>query len=349
MPFSRTIGQPLAVGKHTVKERQFVAHRQAEWLAWDRWLTPGKKSPGNEAAGNIAAESITSDDLPHRFRRLCHDLALVRDRQYSATLAEDLHRRVLAVHQRIYGAAKPEGNALRRFFTGELPALVRSEWPLVVASALLFFLPLLAMLLSVQFWPDAVFLLLSPETINDVETMYSPMAEHIGRERSAGSEWAMWAFYIANNVHIDFQTFSGGLVFGLGTIFYLLYNGLFIGAVAGHLTQVGFGVTFWGFVAGHSAFELTGAVLAGAAGLKIGQAMLAPGRRTRLAALKENSRVAVKLLYGAGTLTFLAAFIEAFWSPQRELPLSIKLAVGAVFWLLTILYLLFAGRATRAA
>ncbi|HPP46100.1 MAG TPA: stage II sporulation protein M [Accumulibacter sp.] len=332
-----------------MKERQFVAHRQAEWLAWDRWLTPGKKSPGNEAAGNVAAESITSDDLPHRFRRLCHDLALVRDRQYSATLAEDLHRRVLAVHQRIYGAARPEGNALRRFFAGELPALVRSEWPLVVVSALLFFLPLLGMLLSVQFWPDAVFLLLSPETINDVETMYSPMAENIGRERSAGSEWAMWAFYIANNVHIDFQTFSGGLVFGLGTIFYLLYNGLFIGAVAGHLTQIGFGVTFWGFVAGHSAFELTGAVLAGAAGLKIGQAMLAPGRRTRLAALKENSRVAVKLLYGAGTLTFLAAFIESFWSPQRELPLSIKLAVGAVFWLLTILYLLFAGRASRAA
>ncbi len=332
-----------------MKERQFVAHRQAEWLAWDCWLAPGNKSPGSEAAGKMVAESITADDLPHRFRRLCHDLALVRDRQYSAALAEDLHRRVLAVHQRIYGAARPEGNAWRRFFAGELPTLVRSEWSLVAASALLFFLPLLGMLLSAQFWPDAVFLLLSPETINDVETMYSPTAEHIGRERSASSEWVMWAFYIANNVRIDFQTFSGGLAFGLGTVFYLLYNGLFIGAIAGHLTQIGFGTTFWGFVAGHSAFELTGAVLSGAAGLKIGQAMLAPGRRTRLAALKENSRMAVKLLYGAATLTFLAAFIEAFWSPQRDLPLSIKLATGAVCWLLTILYFVFAGRPSRAA
>ncbi len=83
--------------------------------------------------------------------------------------------------------------------------------------------------------------------------------------------------------------------------------------------------------------------------MKIGQAMLSPGRRTRLAALKENSRVAVKLLYGAATLTFLAAFIEAFWSPLGEMPLLIKLVVGAVCWLLTVLYLVFAGRPVRAA
>lgn len=327
-----------------MKERQYVARRQAEWHAWDRWLTPGKKSP----AGEATADSITADDLPHRFRQLCHDLALVRDRQYSTALAEDLHRRVLAVHQRIYGAARPEGNALRRFFGGDLPALVRREWRLVVASAVLLFLPLLSMLLSTQIWPDAVFLLLSPETIGEIEAMYSPTAAHIGRERTATSEWAMWAFYIANNVRIDFQTFSGGIAFGLGTVFYLLYNGLYIGAVAGHLTQIGFTDTFWGFVVGHSAFELTGAVLSGAAGMKIGQAMLAPGRRTRLAALKENSRVAVKLLYGAATLTFLAAFIEAFWSPTREVSLMIKGMVGGIFWLLTVLYLVFAGRPTRA-
>ncbi|MCM8579789.1 stage II sporulation protein M [Accumulibacter sp.] len=327
-----------------MKERQYIARRQAEWQAWDRWLAPAKRP----VAAMPEQLAIDPAGLPQRFRRLCHDLALVRDRNYSATLAEELQQRVLAVHQYIYGAAKPEGNALLSFFAGDLPVLVRGEWRVVVAAMLLLLGPLLAMLMAIQVWPDAAFLLLSPDTVSEIEEMYSPAAPHFGRPRTASSEWAMWAFYIAHNVRIDFQSFAGGIAFGLGTVFYLLYNGLYIGAIAGHLTQIGLVETFWGFVAGHSAFELTGAVLAGAAGLKLGMALLAPGLRTRLVALQENGRVAVRLLYGAAALTFLAAFIEAFWSPLRGLPLAVKIAVGCAFWLLTGAYLLLAGRRSRA-
>jgi uncharacterized membrane protein SpoIIM required for sporulation len=328
-----------------VKERQYIARRQAEWQAWDGWLAPARGSGG--APPDAAA--IGAASLPHRFRRLCHDLALVRDRNYSAALAEDLQRRVLAAHQRIYGAGKPEGRTVLRFVAGDFPALVRGEWRVVLAAALLLLLPLLLILAATQAWPDAAFLVLSPEAVSEIEYMYSPSAPHLGRPRAAASEWAMWGFYIANNVRIDFQAFAGGIAFGLGTVFYLLYNGLHIGAIAGHLTQIGFVATFWGFVAGHSAFELTGAVLSGAAGLKLGVALLAPGRRTRLVALKENSRVAVRLLYGAAMLTFLAAFIEAFWSPVRGVSLAIKVGTGITFWCLTWAYLLLGGRRSRAA
>ncbi|QKS29465.1 stage II sporulation protein M [Accumulibacter sp.] len=327
-----------------MKERQYIARRAAEWEAWDRWLAaagrPRTAAPDGDAAGAAG--------LPQRFRRLCHDLALVLDRNYSAALAADLHRRVLAAHQRIYGAGEPQGHAWRRFFGGDLPALVRREWRLVLAAGLLLCVPLLGFLLLIQGWPDAAFLLLSPEAVGEIEDMYSPVAHHLGRPRAASSEWAMWGFYIANNVRIDFQAFAGGVAFGLGTVFYLVYNGLHIGAIAGHLTQIGYVSTFWGFVAGHSAFELTGAVLAGAAGLKLGTALVAPGRQTRLAALRQHARVAVKLLYGAAALTLLAAFIEAFWSPRPDIPLASKVAVGGALWVLTWAYLLFAGR-VRAA
>jgi len=326
-----------------VKERQYIARRQAEWDAWDRWLAPGR------AAVASPLGEIANAGLPHRFRRLCHDLALVRDRHYSAALADDLHRRVLAVHQRIYGAARPEGNAVLRYVGGDFPALVRREWRAVAVAALLFFLPLLGFIAAVQIWPDAAFLMLSQETVSEIEGMYAPTAPHVGRPRSASSEWMMWGFYIANNVRIDFQAFAGGLAFGVGAVFYLLYNGLFIGAVAGHLTQIGYNTTFWGFVAGHSAFELTGAVLSGAAGLKLGMALLAPGRRSRVAALKANGRVAVKLLAGAAALTFLAAFIEAFWSPWQGAPLAVKVGVGLTLWCAVLAYLSFAGRPSRAA
>jgi len=329
-----------------VKERQYIACRQAEWRAWDRWLAgPGKWT----AASAEAAETLTPADLPHRFRRLCHDLSLVRERNYSAAVADDLRRRVLAAHQRIYGSARPARSALLNFIAHGFPARVRREWRFVLAAALLLFVPLLGMLVAVQIWPDAAFLLLSAETVGEIEQMYSPAAAHPGRPRAATSEWAMWAFYIANNVRIDFQAFAGGIAFGLGTIFYMLFNGLYIGAVAGHLTQIGFVETFWGFVAGHSASELSGATLAGAAGLKLGAALVAPGRRSRLAALQENGKIAAELLCGAAALTFLAAFIEAFWSPRTDVSLVVKLAVGAAGWLLIWAYLLFAGRRSDAA
>lgn len=327
-----------------MKERQYIASRQSEWEAWDRWLSTGQKV----ATGDQRAPTIGASELPHRFRRLCHDLALVRSRHYSAAVDEDLQRRVLAVHQQIYGAAGPEAASIRRFLVAGFPQLVRREWRLVAVAGAVFFLPMLLILAAIQVWPDLAFLILSPETVGRAEEMYSPTATRLGRPRTASSEWSMWGFYIANNVRIDFQAFAGGIAFGLGTLFYLLYNALYIGAVAGHLTQIGFTATFWGFVAGHSAFELTGAALSGAAGLKIGAALVAPGNRRRLDALRENSRIAVQLLYGAAGLTFCAAFIEAFWSPVRSVPLAVKVGVGVVWWLLTAVYLVFAGRPTRA-
>ena len=95
----------------------------------------------------------------------------------------------------------------------------------------------------------------------------------------------MFGFYIRNNIGVAFQCFAGGLFAGLGSLFFLAYNGAFGGAVAGYLTERGLSSTFYSFVATHAAFELTAIVLSGAAGLKIGHALLAPGRRTRVQSL----------------------------------------------------------------
>lgn len=330
-----------------MKELQFIERRQAEWAAWDRYLAAfGKKRREAEAE---RAAALPFDRLPASFRRLSRDLALARDRQYSAQLVESLHRRVLAAHQHIYGAGRAGGASLLEFVARGFPRLVRAEWRYLLVACLLFFVPIFAMLAVLQYFPEAVYLVLSPEQVDQYQAMYSPEAKHLGRPRKASNEWAMWGFYIANNVRIDFQCFAGGIAFGVGAVFFMLYNGLMIGTVAGHLTQLGYITTFWGFVSGHSAFELTGAALSGAAGLKLGHALIAPGNRSRLAALKESAKGAVGLLYGAAALTFLAAFIEAFWSPNRSIPLEVKVGVGIALWLATWAYLLLAGRGGRGA
>jgi uncharacterized membrane protein SpoIIM required for sporulation len=154
----------------------------------------------------------------------------------------------------------------------------------------------------------------------------------------------MFGFYIKHNIGIAFQTFAGGLVFGLGAIFYLVFNGLLLGGVTGHVAQIGYGDTFFPFVIGHGAFELTAIVYSGAAGLRIGFALIAPGQYRRMDALKLATKDAVIIVYGAVVMLLIAAFLEAFWCSSSSLTPFIKYCVGAVFWLFVIGYSCLMGR-----
>ena len=195
---------------------------------------------------------------------------------------------------------------------------------------------------SVYAAPELVYSLLDHEQVAELEAMYRP--ESHAADRGTDSDVLMLGYYIANNIGIAFRTFAAGLVAGIGTVFILLMNGVHIGTVAGYLTAQGYSGTFYPFVAGHSAFELTGIVLAGVAGLKLGLALLAPGRLSRLAALRRAAAVSVRLLYGVTGLLLLAAVIEAFWSSSHGVPAAVRYGCGGAGWLLLAGYLLGAGR-----
>jgi uncharacterized membrane protein SpoIIM required for sporulation len=233
------------------------------------------------------------------------------------------------------------------FMAAGFPRLVRSEWRLVAAAGLLFFGPLVGFTLLLQYFPDFVHYLLSPRQIANFHEMYDPANRRLGM-READTSVMMFGFYIWNNVRIGFQTFAGGILAGVGTAWFLGANGLILGAVAGYLTQAGFSETFWSFVAGHSSFELVAIMLSGAAGFRLGLAVIAPGNRSRKAALVAAAKPAVRVMYGAAVLFLIAAFVEAFWSPLTELGYTTKVAVGIAGWLALAAYFLLAGR-SRAA
>ena len=132
-----------------------------------------------------------------------------------------------------------------------------------------------------------------------------------------------------------------------GRLFFLAYNGAFAGALAGYLTERGLSSTFYSFVATHSAFELTAIVLSGAAGLRIGHALLAPGRLTRRQSLVLATRDSAVLLYGVTAMLLVAAAVEAFWSSATWLPPAVKYGVAALCWTAVLGYFAFQGR--RAA
>jgi uncharacterized membrane protein SpoIIM required for sporulation len=171
----------------------------------------------------------------------------------------------------------------------------------------------------------------------EFRTMYSDGSAAIGR--TAGDDWSMFGFYIFNNISIAFQCFAGGMVFGLGTVFYLLFNGFYGGAAAGYLTSVGLGHNFYPFVVTHSALELTAIVLSGAAGLRVGASLIAPGRRRRIDALRNAAGEVVTLLYAVVAMLVVAAALEAFWSSARWIEPVAKYVAGAGAWCLVGVWL----------
>ena len=312
-----------------MKQMPFEAAHAREWDEFEAFLDKKK--------------SFDPAEMPARFRRISQSLALAAERHYSADLVDRLNRLALRGHHALYANQRRESQQILDFMLGGFPRLVREEWRLVLAAALLFFGPLLLLIALLQAFPDFVHYLLSPQQIASFHEMYDPANRRLGM-READTSMAMFGFYIWNNVRIGFQTFAGGLAAGVGSAYFLGANGVIIGAVAGYLTQVGYTETFWSFVAGHSSLELLAIVLSGAAGFKLGMAVIAPGNRTRKAALMAAARPAVRIMYGAAIMFFAAAFVEAFWSPITEIGFIPKVIVGTVGWVLLLAYFLFAGR-----
>ncbi|MCQ6257936.1 stage II sporulation protein M [Pseudomonas sp. Q11] len=322
-----------------MKQSLFESRHQGEWDRLSRQLDQLERSRNVPQSG----------DFPAAYRRLCHHLALAQARGYSSLLVDTLQQLALRGHQQLYRDRSRPSTSLSAFILAGFPRLVREQWRFVLAAGVMFMGSLIGIGLLVYLFPELVYSLLSAEEVSQIRGMYDPAAGHLGRsiERASSEDWVMFGYYIMHNTGIAFQTFASGLMFGLGSAFFLFFNGLTIGAVAGHLSQIGSGGTFWSFVIGHGAFELTAITLAGAAGLQLGWALIAPGRLTRGEALRIAAGKSVLMVGGVMLLLLIAAFIEAYWS-SSAVTAATKYTVGALLWLLVISYLAFAGRARHA-
>lgn len=324
-----------------MKQSVFENRHQHQWQAFADQLKQLEQ-------GKVKASDVA--DFPHQYRRLCQHLALAQDRGYSSYLVDPLQQLALRGHQQLYRHRSQLAANVLGFILADFPRLVREQWRFVLIASLLFFGSLAGMALLVYLFPDLIYSIVSPQQVGEMQGMYNPDASGLGRaaERASSEDWMMFGYYVMHNTGIAFQTFAAGLLFGLGSVFFLIFNGLVIGAISGHLTEIGYGQTFWSFVIGHGAFELTAIALAGAAGLQLGWALIAPGQLARSESLRLAALKSVRMLCGVMVFLLIAAFIEAYWSSTTQIAPWIKYLVGTVLWLLVAAYLTLAGRTRHA-
>lgn len=296
-----------------------------------------------EQALKAPREANNSSVLSDNYMLLCQHLALAKQRMYSNTLIERLNKLVLSVYREIYRYQRTSRFNFFAFFLKNFPLAIYQHRNFVWLSLFLFLVPGLISGLWIYLDEFAIYSVIDGPDVRSVEKMYDPAAEVFGRERESDTDIFMFGFYIKNNISIAFNCFAGGLVGGIVTVLVLIFNGLHIGSIAGHLTRLEYFDTFYPFVITHGSFELTAIVFSGAAGLKLGYSILNPGAFSRLTALKLAGRESVTMVYGIFLMLVIAAFIEAFWSSSSSIPNMVKYSVGAFCWLLVILYS-FSGR-----
>jgi uncharacterized membrane protein SpoIIM required for sporulation len=320
---------------------RFEATYRDDWAELETLLDRVLGRSRADASGDQQASGAR---LAALYRRSCEHLALARARCYPAHITDRLERITTDAHQLIYRRHEFGLARLRRIVSAEFPAAVRAHAAYVAVAAVAFIVPTAIVGLLVFRHPELILSVVDADTAASFDRMYSATADSIGRTREASTDWMMFGFYIQHNIGVAFQCFAGGLFAGIGSLFFLVHNGVFSGAIGGYLVERGLSSTFFSFVVTHSAFELTAIVLSGAAGLRVGHALLAPGPLTRGRALVVATREAAMLLYGVTAMLLVAAAIEAFWSSASWLPRGLKYTVAALCWTAVGTYFVVQGR-----
>jgi uncharacterized membrane protein SpoIIM required for sporulation len=322
-------------------ERAFADRRRPDWDALSMLLTRVRE---------VGLKRLTPDEVMRispLYRDVCADLSRAQAAHYGAPLIEYLQGLTASAHETFYAEGNRRGRLIdggallpRDAWWAAFPRAVRRRWrPMVLATAL-FFVPFaVALALSLH---DATFAYrVAPQSM--LEELARGYAEGFDDGRDGATGTAMAGYYVNHNVGIALRCFALGIMFGVGSAFYLAFNGLATGAIIGYVIRQGAGANIVTFIVGHSSLELGAICLAGGAGLAMGWSLVAPGERTRLASLQTVSADIVVIVLGAAVMLCMAAGVEAFWSAS-SVPSLVKRIVGGAMLSLVLGYLALAGR-----
>ncbi|MDR0389045.1 MAG: stage II sporulation protein M [Spirochaetaceae bacterium] len=314
-------------------QQHFVGARQPFWNKVEECIR----------GGNKAIRSCSSW-FPQAFRELTQDLNTARAHGFDPAIIERLNRLVLEGNQILYGQRSFSPKAFIDFLVYRFPRAVRSHWKGIAAAHLLFYVFGFAVFLLCVRKGEFAYIILGEDQAWQFESMYNPDSSHFLNPRDVSSDADMFGYYIYNNISIAFRTFAGGIIAGVGSLFFLIFNAVFLGAAAGHIVNKNFGESFLSFIIGHSSFELSAIVLSAFAGLYLGYRLFVTQGFTRAASLKRAGKTAVPIIGGSALLLVIAAAIEAFWSSRHNIPVMVKYAAGTANWILLFAYFVFSGR-----
>ncbi len=311
---------------------EFVASRHHRWGKLDRLLGNGRQLHKHDG--------VTISRTASLYRSLCNDLMRSRSLGYTPDLVDYLNSLAGRAHNALYGARPFQLPQFFRMLLLDFPRAFRRNINFFWLSLLLFCIPCAIGVFGALNSPDFAAEIVPEGTLAQMAEAYS---QGFGDGRSEGTDAQMAGFYVYNNVGIAFRCFATGILFGAGSLFFLIYNGLMIGTVTGYVASAGHAHNILTFMCTHGTFELTAIIISGQAGLRMGYSLVVTNGLTRIGSLRHHAPEIARLVLGAAAMLVIAAAIEGFWSPS-SIPAPVKWTVAAILMGLIIFYLAFVGR-----
>jgi uncharacterized membrane protein SpoIIM required for sporulation len=323
-----------------VKSVAFRREREDTWTALERLVER------IEASGlhSLSPEDVAR--LPTLYRATLSSLSVSRGISLDANLSDYLEALAARAYVATYGAKRHPLAVAWSFVSRGFPAAVRAARRQVGLAAL------------VLAAGTATGLLLTQQ---DAARFYSLVSEDYASGRGPGSTTeelravlyhrrpaadllaAFAMFLFTHNARIGMLCFASGFAAGVPTLLALFGNGLILGAFAGLYQDRGLGLEFWAWLLPHGVTELLAVVLCGAAGLMLADALLFPGRQTRLHALAARGREAAVIVIGAVLMFLAAGLVEGIFR-QAVHDVAARLALALVTAAAWPVYFLRAGR-----
>jgi uncharacterized membrane protein SpoIIM required for sporulation len=266
------------------------------------------------------------------YRATAADLALARREFAGDPVVAQLADLVGKARPLVYANERRLGS-FREFVSHGYWRRVRERpVPLLVSALLLFGTWGLA---GVWAWRDpGAALAVAPE---DFRSWTEPQEDRGSPTSEESAAFASSLF--TNNIRVSILAFAAGIAAGLGSAFVMVFNGLILGVVTGLATDAGNGDLLLEWIPAHGILELSCIVVAGAAGMRMGWALVVPGRRRRGAALAAEARPAAEIVLGTTAWLVVAGLLEGFVSPSGiglGARITIGLLAAGAFWGLVI-------------
>ncbi|MBX2860386.1 MAG: stage II sporulation protein M [Vampirovibrio sp.] len=311
--------------------KRWVLEREPEWAKLESLLKDSQESIRQLAPVDIREMALT-------YRAVIRDLARAKSTPECQHLVPYLNNLAHRLHGRVFEAPATRWQDVWRFFAAEFPQSFRKNSGFISAAFATF---LMGAVMA------AVTLVLDPNTHgyfvrDEMMTIIRSGKLWVDNIQASAAESG---FLMTNNINVAFKAYVYGMVFGLGTLFVMFFNGMF--ALGGPLTvcfQYGVGHQLLLFVAPHGVIELTTIFIAGGAGMMVGWALLFPGDLLRWMAVRRRATESLRLIAGCVPLLVVAGLIEGLVSLNKEVPAEGRVLISVVSAIILFAYLGFAGR-----
>lgn len=305
-----------------MREAAFVKQNKDKWLRFESVLS-----------NNIA---INPDELSDLYIEITDHLSYAKTFYNKSNTEHYLNQLASQAHQKIYKTKKESKNRIISFFKTEFPLMFYSHHRELLIAFLVFALFVIVGAFSAATEGDFVRSFLGDGYINmtlqNIEEG-DPMAVY-----KKQGEFNMFLGITINNIKVALMAFAYGLLLGLGSLYIMLQNGIMLGSFQYFFFEKGLlwesARTIWI----HGTIEISVIIIAGCAGLVLGNGMLFPGTFTRLESFKRGVKSGLKILISTIPFFIIAGFLEGFVTRHTEMPDWLAIVIIACSLILVLFY-----------